>query len=65
MTEDEAKKKWCPMTRNIQVMGMNRNTIDYSDYKSNCLASECMMWRWVIKEGYPNGRGYCGLGGKL
>lgn len=56
MTEEEAKKKWCPHAQ------MSRNNC--------CVASGCMMWRLVEQspvdaydEIKPMG-GYCGLAGK-
>lgn len=78
MTEDEAKTKWCPMTRAGDInLGATENRPDGS---FNCLASGCMMWRWTtyyknsktgeapMKPGaYETGtaaqNGYCGLGG--
>jgi len=45
MTEDEAKTKWCPMTRaadsteNIPLV-VNRTEVGDTD----CIASECMWW---------------------
>jgi hypothetical protein len=35
MTEDEARKKWCPMVRQASPEDWN-----------SCIASDCMMWRW-------------------
>ena len=65
-TEDEAKKKWCPMA-------------DSNSTSNSCIASGCMMWRKKDQMGIgPNGekrdrdldgrtrwldRGYCGLAG--
>lgn len=46
MREDEAKKKWCPMTRNIQLVAWGRSGDSYADLKSNCIASDCMAWKW-------------------
>ena len=39
MTEEEARKRWCPMT-----------PIGYADEvkEFTCIASNCMMWRWEI-----------------
>ena len=59
MTEDEAKKKWCPMYRvSVEPNGSadNRGNIDTVD-NYRCLASFCMAWQW---DGVPN-YGYCGL----
>jgi hypothetical protein len=71
MTEEEAKKKWCPM----REMGFDNVVKDFT-----CIASDCMMWRIIdthIKidkdtyctsvrclSGCNYGKGYCGLGGK-
>ena len=54
MTEDEAKKKWCPNVRQVQ------ETADYLSFNNRgevssagdhfprtmCLGSSCMAWRW-------------------
>lgn len=73
MTEEEAKTKWCPMTRVGHVAGMaiNRHP-DESDFyvDTRCVASKCMMWRENVVEALPKGKvvlinGYCGLAGKL
>jgi len=60
MTEDEAKKKWCPMYRvSVETRGSadNRGNIDtVNNYK--CLASFCMAWRW---KWWNKKSGYCGL----
>ena len=53
MTEDEAKTKWCPMARYIIDEG-NQGTYAAGNRPigapfgvgSNCIASDCMMWRW-------------------
>lgn len=54
MTEEEARKKWCPMT---------------GDQRDKCIASDCMMWRWILRtqaEILVDAPliGYCRLGGK-
>ena len=56
MTEDEAKTKWCPMVRVIQIRtGPERyETLDNraclnEDGGPKCIGSECMMWRWLYK----------------
>lgn len=59
MTEQEAKKRWCPMARNIYEGGFVYNRekrlqhnsfaiahCDRDDKKSRCIASDCMMFRW-------------------
>jgi len=79
MTEEEARKKWCPMARvfsgtNQWVCACNRNMLDRDSKKANCIASDCMMWRWHPKF-VPPGKtvnlddikqtlGYCGKGGR-
>jgi len=61
MTEDEAKKKWCPWV----YLATTHNI--------NCCASDCMMWRWKEEKGRFVAEGiveeipiygYCGLAGK-
>jgi hypothetical protein len=70
MREDEAKTKWCPLTRNIQLVAWGRSGDTYADLKSNCIASECMLWDWdcdengiikADKDGNPIWQGDCGL----
>lgn len=72
-TEAEAKKCWCPFARPVfqhaddcgYVPG-NRNFVPSGQSQiteqTQCIASECMAWRWVT----PNIEtfGYCGLAGK-
>ena len=56
MTEDEAKKKWCPMVRGA-TFGVafvnNRFEMRFNPEDSRggaeyvtCIGSACMMWRW-------------------
>lgn len=79
LTEDEAKKKWCPLARARNgYAAVNRDRGDpYVDCL--CIASACMAWRKVDQIGIgPNGekrdrdmdgrtrwidRGYCGAFG--
>lgn len=71
LTEDEAKKTWCPQTpREFQPNGG-------LDSDSCCLASGCAVWQQImepytpeggdpletIKGLRPSGEGYCGLAG--
>ena len=76
MTEDEAKTKWCPLSRQLSSDGkglgaifaaVNRNfsekgEMEFATSRTNCVASACMMWR----RSHPDlkGNGYCGLAGK-
>jgi len=61
MTEDEARKKWCPQIPNREA---------------RCIGSDCAAYRFVhdeltsfIANGKtvvtPSEHGYCGLAGKL
>ena len=38
MTEDDAKTKWCPQVRVMSDGGLQADI--------NCIASDCMMWRF-------------------
>ena len=68
MTEDEAKTKWCPMTR-VQNFSMDRSgAINRSNFDAGntlCIASKCMMWRWHDPQYAEPGErhGYCGIAG--
>lgn len=49
MTEEQAKKKWCPFAR-VGASGFNRIHDEYRDgpilsVDARCVASACMMWR--------------------
>jgi hypothetical protein len=61
MTEKEAETKWCPM---FTLICSKQNQVERT--RHNCIASECMMWRWNIDEGdgRHGTRGFCGVGGK-
>ena len=48
MTEEEARKKWCPM-----VKGWQGNEVTGFSYMQHCEASDCMMWRWDRKTTIP------------
>lgn len=70
MTEEEAKKKWCPMIRHISdaTGGAFMNNRGEHPSHVNCIASDCMMWKDDYsldeqnQEFYKDG-GYCGLTG--
>lgn len=76
MTEDEARKKWCPMVRTGLTAGMAVNHHVGSSHDSpqagdvhdetRCIASDCMMWRQYKTAGCgpdDHASGYCGLAG--
>ena len=72
MTENEAKTKWCPMSRFSTYDGTgvsNRDNFQSVGHSAEgCIASACMMWREdLTREEAQNGvyakDGHCGLGG--
>ncbi len=65
MTEDQAKTRWCFMSRWIKLNGELTSNQPNDEATQgipagNCIASGCMAWRPV-----PNltGHGLCGLAG--
>ena len=54
MTEEEAKKKWCPMVRKI---GWKTETCGGPWGYGLCIGFACMMWREKEENCW------CGLGG--
>ena len=70
VTEAEALGKWCPMARsNNENDAPNRTHQNEIQAGCNCIASDCMVWRWSYApeeaKGNKNGPlGYCGLAGK-
>ena len=84
MTEQEAKQKWCPMVRYMNFEGgiiNNRGQYLVGSFPNTmeCIASDCMMWRWsMLPDGEPEYAakaiggghfenapcGYCGLTNK-
>lgn len=76
MTEDEARRKWCPFARvpdGGNVPGAVTATNRHAGRKTGadgkprilrgnamCIASECMAWRWTSVQG-----GICGLAGPV
>lgn len=79
MTEDEAKTKWCPMTRHgygSEGVGINRMHNNKQPETARCIGSDCMMWRkggisYAADREYSEqeleviySHGYCGLAGK-
>lgn len=78
-TEEEAKKKWCPMARTCYTDAREGSSVSNrtigpdgngSTYGARCLGSDCMMWRWETEicpekqEIVNSNKGYCGLAGK-
>ncbi len=76
LTEDEAKKRWCPYTRVALSEGMAANRsgakdcgldpsgVGYANIyeETRCLGSGCMMWEWEKQlHRSPAPRGFCGL----
>ncbi len=52
MTEEEARGKWCPMSRSgVDGGGMNRSPttppLGTLNGSCRCIASDCAMWRWA------------------
>ena len=80
MTEDEARKKWCPMARIASdpedassAYNRNPDAEGVIQNGSRCIASDCMMWRDTnssenearrVKGLSSQREGFCGLAGK-
>lgn len=60
MSEDEARKRWCP---HVRVHGSNALSSDRMPEWSYCIGSNCMMWQWAQLPQTPikTSIGYCGL----
>jgi len=78
LTEDQARKTWCPMTRvifmedgNIPADQTSWNRLQPNVQKTSvktgptvsCLASQCAMWRWSNLKADGADTGFCGLAG--
>ncbi len=74
MTEDEAKKRWCPFARTysysldgatgVTTAAASINRLGLGpDRDCLCLASGCMAWR--LDPPYVDRVGHCGLAGKV
>jgi hypothetical protein len=74
MTEEEARKKWCPQVRYfVDADGLGRTNMPEDSCR--CIASDCMAWRWSYDWIKPHDTtldeyaalsttlGYCGLAG--
>ena len=53
VTPEEARDKYCPFRHKEVAAIISKNGGE--DY--NCIAEQCMMWRWQDKERL----GFCGL----
>ncbi len=66
-TEDQARQKWCPMAR-VQEDGnapaANRTTKADNPGTARCLGSDCMAWRWTVRDKRDK-RGFCGMAGPI
>jgi hypothetical protein len=66
LTEEEAKKLWCPAARVATTFGP-ANRIDHLSYtpdlgeNTRCIASGCMKWEWVTTREDGANVGRCGL----
>ena len=59
MTEKEAKKKWCPFSRALEISAYSNNTASINRTDSGeshpscmCLGDKCACWKWDIDEGF-------------
>ncbi len=54
MTEDDARKKWCPMVRlgsaqdTAHADGYCWNNRGEDSHDVNCIASDCAVWKWTM-----------------
>ena len=73
MTEEEARKKWCPMMRTVEkwehgTTGPRNCVVNIEGDKGEivcdkligcqCIASDCMMWRPTDNETRPSAPDY-------
>lgn len=81
MTEDEARKLWCPFARVTDHSGQPANRYGDDDKPLyiagvQCLASKCAAWRWEVDRKVPDPMtsgifyksiktGRCGLAGPV
>ena len=72
-TEDDARRRWCPMYRISIACDALGNTkyesnrdIVTSDIDGNkqsrCIGSACMAWRW---KNSASDHGFCGMAGRV
>ena len=62
MTEDEARQKWCPFVREV-ICGQSERLGSYNRFEGtqagcNCIASDCMAFRWVPEHNYELDNGF-------
>lgn len=72
LTEDEARKKWCPHVRASEgehdnnAANCGTTEASRSPIYAKCIASDCSQWRrarMVITQ-EPTDKGYCGIAGR-
>jgi len=63
VTEQEARRKWCPMVNIASPPGGLHRIISSRELGLKCIASGCMLWRLADPDRKDSG--YCGLGGKI
>lgn len=72
MTEEDARKRWCPFSSTGYVgVSLNRiSGVDRQDHAAaishdtRCVAAHCMAWRWHPHRKNEGSRsGFCGLAG--
>ena len=74
MTEDEARTKWCPMTRydsGSEGNGCNKPLNYIGEHSAYCIASDCACWVWdfdeyvynvgMVEKAKSKTDGHCGL----
>lgn len=67
-TEDEAKNKWCPMSRSHilphDISGNRKSEECNIEVNNKCIASDCMMWVEVDVLYSNIKKGFCGISNK-
>ena len=62
VTENGAREKECRAGAPFGITGIPNNEIYIQP--AYCCGSDCMQWRWQIRDGEEPVWGYCGLAGK-
>lgn len=74
VTVNEAKQKWCPMVRHIDLRadshgtaaaGSNAGGKGRVDEANCCVGPQCMMWRFAEAMHDGTETGFCGLAGAV